>query len=75
MLRIKKSSLQAGHEDELSPFTCFCLILSLIIKFMDVLFEILKYVLPSAIVFLTVYLLLKQYFEQERFKMMSLQQK
>jgi len=42
---------------------------------MDVLFEILKYVLPSAIVFLTVYLLLKQYFEQERFKMMSLKQK
>lgn len=42
---------------------------------MDVLFEILKYVLPSSIVFITVYFLLKQYFEQERFKMMSLQQK
>ena len=42
---------------------------------MEVLFEILKYTLPSAIVFLTVYLLLKQYIEQERFKMMSLQQK
>lgn len=42
---------------------------------MEVFFEILKYTLPSAIVFLTVYLLLKQYIEQERFKMMTLQQK
>jgi hypothetical protein len=42
---------------------------------MEVLFEILKYILPSAIVFLTVYLLLKNYFEQERFKMMHISQK
>lgn len=42
---------------------------------MDVLFEILKYTLPAAIVFLTVYLLLKNFLEQERFKMMSMQQK
>lgn len=42
---------------------------------MEVLFEILKYTLPSAIVFLTVYLLLKQYFEQERIKMNVTQQK
>ena len=42
---------------------------------MEVLFEILKYTLPSAIVFLTVYLLLRQYLEQERFKMMTMQQR
>jgi hypothetical protein len=42
---------------------------------MEVLFEILKYTLPSAIVFLTVYLLMKNFFEQERFKMISVQQK
>ena len=42
---------------------------------MEVFFEILKYTLPSAIVFLTVYLLLKHYFEQERFKMNQLYQK
>lgn len=42
---------------------------------MDVLFEVLKYTLPSGIVFLTVYLLLKQYIEQERFKILSIQQK
>ncbi|MBK6545673.1 MAG: hypothetical protein IPO78_04130 [Saprospiraceae bacterium] len=42
---------------------------------MEVFFEILKYTLPSAIVFLTVYLLLKQYFEQERIKLMTAQHK
>lgn len=42
---------------------------------MEVLFEVLKYTLPSAIVFLTVYLLLKEYLEQERFKMNALQKK
>lgn len=42
---------------------------------MDVLFEVLKYTLPSGIVFLTVYLLLKQYLESERFKMISVQKK
>lgn len=42
---------------------------------MEVFFEILKYTLPSAIVFLTVYLLLKQYFDQERIKMSAAQHK
>ncbi len=42
---------------------------------MDVLFEVLKYTLPSGIVFLTVYMLLKQYLESERFKMISIQKK
>lgn len=38
-------------------------------------FEVLKYTLPSTVVFLTVYFLLKQYFEQERIKLYSLQNK
>lgn len=36
---------------------------------MEEFFEVLKYTLPSCIVFLTVYFLLKEYFEQERLKM------
>lgn len=38
-------------------------------------FEVLKYTLPSTVVFLKVYFLLKQYFEQERIKLYSIQNK
>lgn len=36
---------------------------------MEEFFEVLKYTLPSVVVFLTVYFMLSQYFEQERIKM------
>ncbi|MBK9272438.1 MAG: hypothetical protein IPM48_12670 [Saprospiraceae bacterium] len=38
---------------------------------MEVFFEVLKYTLPSVVVFLTVYFLLRQYFNLERLKFQS----
>ena len=44
-------------------------------KKMDAFWDIMKYTLPSVVVFLTVYFMLSQYFAQERVKWAQIQQK